>query len=148
MQSPKLRAFHRMYWVFFLIKQQLYQMTYLKYNSNVRRTTWPPGEWLPPNSQIYFHSELHSCRCTPVSDGCRKHRLNEFNHERSSAWVYLEQIECFVGPPGHQATGCHRIVRYIFITHQIHADVLLYQLDVGSIGSMNSTMKGLPNECT
>ena len=45
MQSPKLKAFHRMYWVFFLIKQRLYQMTYLKFNTDIQPTTWPPGSF-------------------------------------------------------------------------------------------------------
>ena len=148
MQSPKLRAFHRMYWVFFLIKQRLYQMTYLKFNTTIRRTTWPPGDWLPPNNQVYFNSASDSCRCTIGSVSSRKLRFYEFNHERSSEWVYLEQIECFGGPPGHQVTGCHRIVRYIFIPHYIHADVLLNQSVSESIASMNLTMKGLLNERT
>ena len=83
MQSPKLRAFLRMYWVFFLIKQRLYQMTYLKFNTDLQRTTWPPGDWLSPNSQLYFYPALHSYRCIPDNDFLRKHRLNELNHERS-----------------------------------------------------------------
>ena len=29
----------------------------------VRRTTWPPGSWLPPNSRKYFYSTAHSCSC-------------------------------------------------------------------------------------
>ena len=83
MQSPKLRAFHRMYWVFFLIKQRLYQMTYLKFNTDIQPTTWPPGDWRPPNSLKYFYSTVHPCRCIPEYEGAGKHRFYELNHERS-----------------------------------------------------------------
>ena len=146
MQSRKLRAFLRMYWVFFLIKQRLYQMTYLKFNTDLQRTTWPPGSWLPPNSRKYFYSILHSCKCNPEYEGARKHRLYEFNHERSCGWFYLKQIELFVGLPGHQVTGYHPIVGNIFIQQYIYADVSLNTRVLESIGCTNLTMKGFTNE--
>ena len=148
MQSPKLRAFLRMYWVFFLIKQRLYQMTYLKFNTDLQRTTWPPGDWLPPNSRIYFYSALHSYRCTFGSVGFRKHRWCEPNHERSCGWLYLKQIELFVGLPGHQVTGYHPIVGNIFIPQYMYADVSLSTRVLESILSTNLTMKGFADDCT
>ena len=61
--------------------------------------------------------------------------------------MYLEQIECFGGPPGHLAIGCRRIVGYIFIPQYIHAGLSLKEKVVERIGSLILNVKGFADEC-